>query len=127
MRYIIFSFSLFSALFFSSNSFSAIGCRVTTGLYPGVYHTVSSGTSYTCAYYGTLSQCRAGQSGSNSYASVTSSSPGTACRACSDQFTGTLVNYDRLFCPIDDYAWVLLMLTGFVGSYFLRRKVVIFA
>lgn len=67
--------------------------------------------------------CPSGSTTSTQFASVSSSAGGS----CLIGFfgltaTGSLVNYDILNCPIDDYIPFLILISGGLGFVYLRKK-----
>lgn len=69
--------------------------------------------------------CPTGSTTSSQYANVTSYTtlPATACSiGFLGLVSGKLVNYSILYCPIDDYIPLLVLVTGVLSCFFLVRN-----
>jgi len=107
------------------------GCLINTTAGPKVYYVpqVAGSTVFFAGggtvRYGNLPSCQAGNSPSNSYYVLTSPA-GSACYANYDgsgsqtsplnySQIGNQVTFNVANCPIDDYAWILLVTIAFIG------------
>ncbi|MBC7615293.1 MAG: hypothetical protein H7202_04440 [Pedobacter sp.] len=99
---------LFCFLFLSSDSFGYVGCCLSSTGYVYTQLTASkykrSGTKF---YVG--GACRSG------------ASMGT-CTVNSPDELGDKGDYDALYCPIDNYAWILMIGSSFLGLAYIRKK-----
>lgn len=66
--------------------------------------------------------CPSGASTSTQYAEVNSIGGSCSIGFLGLGGSGTLVNYDIEFCPIDAYIPLMLLLTGGIAIYFLRKE-----
>ena len=99
---------LFCFCFSNSNSFAYVGCYLSS---TGYVYTQMSGPKYK-------------RSGTNFYvggACRSGASMGT-CTVNSPDEVGDKGDYDALYCPIDNYAWILMVGFSLLGLRFIREK-----
>lgn len=123
--------------FFSSKADN--GCLVFVSGAPKVYYEepYTSNTYWAgTGRYGDWANCIAGNSASDSYYDVVSTSStcyagydgsGSKTSSSNYMYTGNKVVFNRLYCPIDDYVPLFLIVIGIVGFVFLRNKKLQFA
>ncbi|MES2446434.1 MAG: hypothetical protein V4546_04595 [Bacteroidota bacterium] len=136
LKKLLLSFTLIILLVLNGdNTLAATGCFVTGGPSPGVYYSSSvynSGTLYRDnTRYGSLSQCQSGLSASNSYYSITSygggckapyDGSGTLTNSSNYMYSGTIVQFNVLNCPIDGFTPFIMFAMGSIGFFFLRKN-----
>lgn len=101
---------VFYFFFLSSNSFAYVGCYLSS---TGYVYTQMAGAKYkrSGTKYLVGGACRSGASMG-------------PCTVNSPDEVGDKGDYDALYCPIDNYVWILMIGSSLLGLIFIRRKLI---
>ena len=119
--YKILILSILFLICFSINATAVIGCQRDSNL--DVYTNPPSGWNGWTSLV--QENCPTGSTTSSQYANVASYTtlPATACSiGFLGLVSGKLVNYDILYCPIDDYIPLLITVISGLGLFYIKRK-----
>ena len=110
MKFIKFYILVFCFFFLNNDSFAYVGCYLSS---TGYVYTQMAGAKYkrSGTKYLVGGACRSGASMG-------------ACTVNSPDEAGDKGDYDALYCPIDNYVWILIIGSSFLGLIFIREKLI---